>query len=92
MTRIERISSAVAIAANMLELCLVNSSQLLIIMELTSLGNGLAALLLDYENMLDSILEAPTPATEAEWDKFEAEMIEIDMNIENYLIKNFSGQ
>ena len=92
-------SVLVAIAAKMLELCHVNNSQLLIKMELTTLGSGLANLLIDYENMLDSMLKAPTPATEAEWDKFEAEWIEIEnhaekleVNIENYLIKNFSGQ
>ena len=95
----ERISGAVAIAANMLELCLVNSSQLLIAMEFTLLGNGLAALLLDYEDLLGNASKVPIPATEAEWDKWDAKMDEmqnhadkIDKNIENFLINNFGGQ
>ena len=72
MARIERESQAVvAIAANMLELCLLNSSQLLITMELTLLGSNLAPLLIDYEDLVDNASNGQAiPATEAEWDKF----------------------
>ena len=95
----ERISRVVTIAANMLELCLVNSSQLLITMELTLLGSNLANLLIDYEDLVDNASKGPIPATESEWDKWDAKMDEMEnhadkmqKNIENFLINNFAGQ
>ena len=68
-------------------------------MELTLLGSNLANLLIDYEDLVDNASNGPIPATEAEWDKWDAKVDEMEnhadkilKNIENFLINNFGGQ
>ena len=84
----------VAIGSRVLKFCRVDRSELLIAMEISSLDNEWANLIIDYEELVNTL--PPTNVSDAEYERLidmsESRLLTQHQNIDRFLIKNFRGQ
>ena len=84
----------VALGSRVLKLCRADRSELLIAMEISSLDNEWANLIIDYEELVNTL--PPTNVSDAEYERLidmnESRFLKQLQNIERFLINNFSGQ
>ena len=84
----------VALGSRVLKLCRADRSELLIAMEISSLDNEWADLMIDYEELVNTL--PPTNVSDAEYERLidmnESRLLKQLQNIERLLIKNFRGQ